>query len=110
MKVPSKSNDNVKIRHFLHYPITGFCEQNRLALAAHPNPLVPFERGIIKERVNAGLKAARARGVRLGRPSTLQKRAAEVLKLKKAGIGLREISRKLSMPASSVHSIVHGNA
>src|ERR1700745_1381079 len=32
-----------------------------------------FEREIIRERVNAGLKAARARGIRLGRPSTLQK-------------------------------------
>jgi DNA invertase Pin-like site-specific DNA recombinase len=38
-----------------------------------------FERGIIKERVNAGLKAAKARGVKLGRPATLDKRAGEVL-------------------------------
>src|SRR5208282_291289 len=28
-----------------------------------------FERGIIKERVNAGLAAAKSRGVRFGRPS-----------------------------------------
>jgi DNA invertase Pin-like site-specific DNA recombinase len=69
-----------------------------------------FERGIIKERVNAGLKAARARGVRLGRPATLQKRAGEVLVLKKQGLGLREISRELGMPVSSVHSILHAKA
>jgi DNA invertase Pin-like site-specific DNA recombinase len=66
-----------------------------------------FERGIIKERVNAGLKAAKARGVRLGRPATLHKREPAVLKLKRAGLGLREISRQLSMPVSSVHSILH---
>jgi DNA invertase Pin-like site-specific DNA recombinase len=67
-----------------------------------------FERGIIKERVNAGLAAARARGVRLGRPAILPARRAEVMALKKAGLGLREIARRLSMPASSVHSILHG--
>jgi DNA invertase Pin-like site-specific DNA recombinase len=66
-----------------------------------------FERGIIKERVNAGLKAAKARGVRLGRPATLHRREPAVLKLKRAGLGLREISRRLSMPVSSVHSILH---
>ena len=66
-----------------------------------------FERGIIKERVNAGLKAAKARGVRLGRPATLPSRRAEVLTLKEEGLGLREIARRLSMPASSVHSILH---
>ncbi len=66
-----------------------------------------FERGIIKERVNAGLAAAKARGVRLGRPATLPGRRAEVLKLKKAGLGLREISRRLAMPPSSVHLVLH---
>jgi hypothetical protein len=30
-----------------------------------------FERGVIAERVNAGLSAARLRGVKLGRSSTL---------------------------------------
>ena len=66
-----------------------------------------FERGIIKERVNAGLKAAKARGVRLGRPATLQKRAVEVLALKERGLGLRAISRELKMPVASVHSVLH---
>src|SRR4030088_1527714 len=32
-----------------------------------------FEREIIRERVNSGLRAAKARGARLGRPSTLVK-------------------------------------
>jgi DNA invertase Pin-like site-specific DNA recombinase len=66
-----------------------------------------FERGIIKERVNAGLKAARARGVRLGRPVTRDKRAEEVLALKKRGLGVRGISRKLGMAPSSVHSVLN---
>ena len=62
-----------------------------------------FERGIIRERVNAGLSAAKARGVTLGRPSTLCDRSAEVLKLKKQGLGLRAIARELKMAPSSVH-------
>lgn len=62
-----------------------------------------FERGIIKERVNAGLAAAKARGVQLGRPSTINGRTAEVLKLKQNGLGLRAIARKLNMAPSSVH-------
>ncbi len=62
-----------------------------------------FERGIIKERVNAGLAAAKARGVQLGRPATINGRADEVRKLKAQGLGLRAIARQLGMPPSSVH-------
>jgi DNA invertase Pin-like site-specific DNA recombinase len=68
-----------------------------------------FEPGIIKERVNAGLKAAKARGVRLGHPATLQERAGEVLALKKRGLGVRAISRELEMAVSSVHSVLTAN-
>jgi DNA invertase Pin-like site-specific DNA recombinase len=62
-----------------------------------------FERGIIRERVNAGISAAKARGVRFGRPSTINGRAAEVKTLKAQGLGLRAIGRELKMPVSSVH-------
>lgn len=62
-----------------------------------------FERGIIKERVNAGLAAAKIRGVQLGRPATISRRTPEIRKLKAKGLGLRAIARKLKMPPSSVH-------
>ncbi len=65
-----------------------------------------FEKNIIIDRVNAGLKAARARGVRLGRPATLQKRSAEVLALKDKGMGVRGIARELKMPPASVYKII----
>lgn len=65
-----------------------------------------FERGIIRERVNAGLAAAKTRGVKLGRPRTLGMRRHEVFRLKEAGKGLREIARELSMPPSSVHKLL----
>ena len=62
-----------------------------------------FERGIIKERVKAGISAAKARGVKFGRPQTINGRAAEVKKLKAKGLGLRAIGRELKMPVSSVY-------
>ena len=65
-----------------------------------------FERNLIRDRVNIGLAAARAKGVRLGRPNTLHKRTDEVMALKKKGMGLRAIARELKMPVSSVHSIL----
>ena len=65
-----------------------------------------FERNLIRDRVKSGLAAARARGTKLGRPSSLQNRSAEVWDLKKKGLGLRAISRELEMPVSSVHSIL----
>ncbi|HOX59020.1 MAG TPA: recombinase family protein [Candidatus Paceibacterota bacterium] len=65
-----------------------------------------FERAIIKERVLAGLSAARNRGVRLGRPSTLNKRRDEVLELKAKGLGVRGIAREIGMPVASVFKLM----
>lgn len=64
-----------------------------------------FERNLIKDRVNAGLNAARSRGVRLGRPSTLHERRDEVMALRKQGMGVRGIAKQLKMPVSSVYKI-----
>ena len=66
-----------------------------------------FERSLIVERVNSGLAAARERGVKLGRPATLDERAGEVLALKKRGLGLRAIGRQLKMAPSSVHAALN---
>jgi DNA invertase Pin-like site-specific DNA recombinase len=62
-----------------------------------------FERGIIRERVNAGLAATRQRGVTLGRPRKIHHRVEDVGRLKAQGLGVRAIARQLKMPASSVH-------
>lgn len=65
-----------------------------------------FERGIIRERVKDGLKAARDRGVTLGRPATIRHRVGEIKGLKKKGLGVRAIARELKMPPSSVHKVL----
>jgi DNA invertase Pin-like site-specific DNA recombinase len=60
----------------------------------------------IRERVNAGIAAAKERGVQLGRPRTLEERAPERRRLKQEGFGIRAIARQLSMPVSSVFSVM----
>jgi len=62
-----------------------------------------FERGIIRERVNAGIAAAKERGIKFGRPRTLDSKSSSVQKLRESGLSLRAIGRRLSMPVSSVH-------
>lgn len=65
-----------------------------------------FERNLIRERVNAGLASARSKGVRLGRPSTLQRRRGDVMELREQGKGIREIARELKMPVASVFKVL----
>ena len=65
-----------------------------------------FEREVIRERVNAGIAAARLRGVRLGRPSTLGRHEKAVAGLMGEGLGVCAISRKLGLPLSSAHKLV----
>lgn len=65
-----------------------------------------FERSIIRERVNSGMAAAKARGVKFGRPATLLKRRDEIMSLREQGRGIREIARELKMPVGSVFKVV----
>ena len=69
-----------------------------------------FEREIIRERVNAGIAAARARGVTLGRPATLEFKRTDVERLKARGLGVRAIGRELKIPASSVCRLLKAGA
>jgi DNA invertase Pin-like site-specific DNA recombinase len=54
--------------------------------------MAEYERSIIRERVMAGLEAARARGKRLGRPSKAQEKTPEVIRLRKQGWGMTRIT------------------
>jgi DNA invertase Pin-like site-specific DNA recombinase len=70
--------------------------------------IAEFERSIIQERVTAGLRAAKARGVQLGRPSTLHRHRQQVMELFAKGLGIRAVARKVSIPLGSVHKLIKG--
>src|SRR5436853_7863235 len=52
-----------------------------------------FERGIIRERINAGLVRAKANGTKLGRRRTESEVEARILELKASGDGILKIGR-----------------
>lgn len=58
--------------------------------------LSQFERDLISERTKEGLKSARLRGSKLGRPSKLNSYYSVVTELYKSGCGATEIYRKLN--------------
>jgi DNA invertase Pin-like site-specific DNA recombinase len=65
-----------------------------------------FERELIAERVRAGLSAARARGIRLGRPRLAWARKSQVLELANRGVKGVAISQTLKVPYSTVTEIL----
>lgn len=64
-----------------------------------------FEKSVIQERVTAGIENARAKGVRLGRPPISKSTEAEILKLRKQGMGLIKIGRTLRIGTSQVQRV-----
>ncbi len=61
-----------------------------------------FEADLIRERVRAGLNAARDKGIRLGRPSLPAETVREVRQLRKAGLSQRAIAQRLGIGHGSV--------
>jgi DNA invertase Pin-like site-specific DNA recombinase len=64
-----------------------------------------FERGIIRERVNAGLARARANGVKLGRRRVKPSVEAQILALRDRGHGILRIGRQLGIGTSVVQRV-----
>jgi len=60
-----------------------------------------FEREMIRERVACGLKTARAKGKRLGRPKRVFRRD-EALRLRSEGQSWRAIAKELGLPTSTI--------
>src|SRR5277367_6522009 len=69
-----------------------------------------FERGIIRERVNAGLARAKAKGVTLGRPRIDPQVEKRIHKLRKGGDGILKIGRTLGIGTSVVQRVVSQDA
>ena len=67
-----------------------------------------FERGIIRERVNAGLARARAKGTKLGRRPVEPSVEVQIRELRANGDGILKIGRKLGVGTSVVQRVVRG--
>ncbi len=65
-----------------------------------------LERSLIAERVRAGLRNAKAKGKKLGRPRVAVD-AARVARLRAQGASWREISRELGLGKGSVQRAFH---
>jgi DNA invertase Pin-like site-specific DNA recombinase len=63
-----------------------------------------LERSLICERVRGGLRHARSKGTRLGRP-TVTVDTAQIATLGNSGRSEREIARRLGLSASTVHCV-----
>jgi DNA invertase Pin-like site-specific DNA recombinase len=61
-----------------------------------------FEREMISERVKAGLAQAKARGVKLGRPSVLEEKKDEIIKIWKENKNKSLIANKLAVSRRTV--------
>lgn len=68
-----------------------------------------FERGIIRERVNAGLARAKARGTKLGRRRVKPSVETRILELRDHGLGILRIGRELGIGTSTVQRVFREN-
>jgi DNA invertase Pin-like site-specific DNA recombinase len=71
-------------------------------------PPVVFERNLIRERIVAGLKAARARGRKGGRPAKLSAKEIKTIRtlLKTADIPVAEIAARFGVARSTLYRTV----
>lgn len=65
-----------------------------------------FEREVIRERVNAGLAAARAKGKQLGAPKRIHKLLPQAIQLVRDGSGTSAVSRALGVSVGSAWKLV----
>lgn len=70
-----------------------------------------FERGLIAERTVAGLKSARARGVKIGRERKATKEKIERAKeLLRGGMSIRQVSIAVGLAESTLYRDIPGGA
>jgi DNA invertase Pin-like site-specific DNA recombinase len=67
--------------------------------------MAEFERALIQERVRAGLRNAKAKGKRIGRPRQ-EVNSAKVLELRAEGLSWRDISKRLKLGLGTVHRAI----
>jgi DNA invertase Pin-like site-specific DNA recombinase len=69
--------------------------------------MAEFERELIRERVKAGMKNARAKGTRIGRPRVTVD-AAQIATLRAGGLSWPKIARELGVSVGTVYALHRG--
>jgi DNA invertase Pin-like site-specific DNA recombinase len=77
------------------------------AMSALLSVFAEFERELIRERVRAGLSEARAKGIRLGRPSLIDSRQNEIKEYFKISESISETSRKFNLSRRTIGRIIN---
>jgi len=68
--------------------------------------LAELERNLIRERVIAGQNRAKARGVKMGRPSKMNDGLRSVIQLlRENGMGIKQIAREVGVGIGTVYSV-----
>lgn len=65
-----------------------------------------FERDILRDRVKAGIAQARKEGRHHGRPRTIARHEAEVIRLSQKGVSKREIAKRTGISRASVRNLL----
>ena len=91
---------------FLHQQRLGTSTPSDRAMFQMLGVFAEFERGIIRERVNAGLARARAKGTKLGRRPVKPFVEARIRELKAQGMGILKIGRTVGVGTSVVQRVV----
>jgi len=68
--------------------------------------MAEFERALVQERVKAGLRHARSKGKRLGRPTIVVDRA-RIASLRAQGRGWKAIAREMNLGVGTVLRAAH---
>lgn len=67
--------------------------------------MAEFERALIQERVRAGLRNAKAKGKRIGRPRQIVD-SSKILELRAQGLSWRSISDRLKLGLGTVYRAI----
>ena len=65
--------------------------------------MAEFERGLISERVTAGMRHAKSKGIHVGRPR-VQVDAATIKAMRESGLGWREIAAELHVSVGTLYN------
>ena len=76
------------------------------AMLAMCGVFAEFERGMIVERVHAGLARARAQGKTLGRPRVKASTEAQIRRLRAKGMGMQRVAREVGCGVSTVQRVL----